>query len=814
MKRNCLLALQVSRYRDHHLLGMTALPVGCRRVRVIALFCFFIASLVIQAQVNVTTQHNDNSRTGQNAQETILTSANVNSTNFGRLFSVPMDGYLYAQPLYLSNLNISNGIHNVVFVATEHDSVYAIDADVGTILWHVSFINPGSGVTTVSNTDVGCNDLIPEIGITGTPVIDASSGTIYVLAKTKENSAFKQRLHALDVTTGAERPGSPVEIVASVSGTGDGSSNGVLRFDPLNEHNRPGLLLQNGHVIIGWASHCDVSPYHGWIMSYNASSLAQEAIFNTTPTGGLGGVWMGGGGLAGDSNFNVYFATGNGTYNGNPNFGDSAVKLGKSGAAFSVLDWFTPYDQLTLENSDIDLGSGGVVLLPDQPPGSPHQHLLVQAGKEGSVYLINRDNMGHFNANNNNQIVQSLPNIIPGLWGLPAWWNNSLYIVGTGDSGGATDHLKAFTFNATTGLLSSSATSQSAISFGFPGPTPAISSNGTSNGIVWLIQVNQFNGPAQAVLRAFNATNLATELYNSQQNAGRDNPGAAVKFTVPTIANGKVYVGTQTQLTAYGELSPFAGMTLNPGAVTGGNSSTGTVLLNSPAPSGGATVSLASGNTSIATVPSSVTVPAGSSSATFQVSTSAVTASTSVSISGTYAGTTQQPTLIVNPWLSSLALSPSTVAGGDNSTGTVTLTSPAPAGGITVTLVSGNTAVATVPSDVTVLEGATTATFTVTTSAVSAQTTATITATYGNSTSATLTVNPVATGLTSLSLNPPSVTGGVGNSTGTVTLNGSAPSAGAVVSLSSSNSGCICAFPLESTTGFCSTHPTGVQPAK
>lgn len=390
--------------------------------RLFGSYCVLLAVVQAQVAVNVTTQHYDSSRSGQNTQETLLTPANVNSGSFGKLFSVPVDGYVYAQPLYLSKISIASVTHNVLYVATEHDSVYAIDADSGSILWHVSFINPPA-INTVSSSEANCTDLVPEIGITSTPVIDPVSGTIYVLAKTVENGTYVQRLHALDVTSGAEKFGGPMEISASVSGTGDGGS--TVTFNPLNQHNRPGLLLQNGQVIIGWASHCDNTPFHGWIMSYNASTLAQEGVFNTTPNGGLGGVWQSGGGLAGDSSFNTYFATGNGTYDGNTAFGDSVVKLGPlASGLFPVSDWFTPYDQGWMAYSDTDLGSGGVVLLPDQPAESLYQHLLVGTGKEGTIYLIDRDNMGRYNSVNNNEAVQTLPGALVGGWGLPAWWNN------------------------------------------------------------------------------------------------------------------------------------------------------------------------------------------------------------------------------------------------------------------------------------------------------------------------------------------------------------------------------------------------------
>ena len=335
------------------------------------------------AQVRVTTFHNDNSRTGQNTSETILTPANVHVTTFGKLFSQAVDGFVYAQPLYVPNVSIpSKGTHNVVYVATEHDSVYAFDADNNTgsnasPLWKTSFINPSQGITTVSSNDVGCSDLIPEIGVTGTPVIDTASGTLYVVAKTKERGKFVQRLHALDIATGAEKFGGPVVIRAKVKGSGDGSVNGFITFDPLRHSQRPGLLLQSGAVYIGWASHCDIGPYHGWIMSYDTQTLAQKAVWNSTPDAGLGGFWASGAGLAADARFNLFVASGNGTFDvdgGGRDFGDSIIKLPlPTTNRFKVSDYFTPYDQDSLENGDVDLGSGGVLLLPDQT--GPHRPL-------------------------------------------------------------------------------------------------------------------------------------------------------------------------------------------------------------------------------------------------------------------------------------------------------------------------------------------------------------------------------------------------------------------------------------------------------
>lgn len=508
------------------------------------------------AQVSVTTSRNDNSRDGLNPAETILTPANVSVNGFGKLFSQSVDGYVYAQPLYVPNVNIPGlGTHNVVYVVTEHDGVYAFDADNNTglnsaPLWYRSLINPAKGITTVSSGDVSCTDMVPEIGITGTPVIDTNTGTMFLIAKTKNNGKFVQRLHALDITTGAERTGSPVVIRAKVKGTGDGSVNGYVPFDPLHEGQRPGLLLQNGGVYIGWASHCDNGPYHGWVMSYDENTLKQTAVWNSTPNGGLGGVWQSGTGLAADSSFNVFLATGNGTYDGKKggkDFGDTVAKLAPPPLhSFPLADWFTPYNQDYYNTYDLDVGSGGVLLLPDQSPGSPHQHLLVQVGKSGSIYLIDRDHMGRFNPNKNN-IVQDMETAIGGLWATAGWWNNNVYF------GGSYDALRQYSFDPTSGLLSLGAVNVSPTYFNFPGPTPSISANGTADAILWALQTDNY-GNGSAILHAYDATNISNELYNTTQNASRDDPGGAVKFTVPTVANGKVYVPAVQQLTVYGLL--------------------------------------------------------------------------------------------------------------------------------------------------------------------------------------------------------------------------------------------------------------------
>jgi len=514
-----------------------------------------LASLLLSGaalgQVAVATQHNDNYRTGQNTSETRLTLANVNKTQFGKLFTQVVDGYIYAQPLYVPNVSATGkGTHNVVYVTTEHDSVYAFDADNKTgsnasPLWQKSFINPNGGVNVVTSSDVSCSDLVPEIGITGTPAIDLATGTMYLITKTKENGNFVQRLHALDINSGAEKFGGPIVIQAQFNGTADGGKK--VAFDPLREAQRAGLLVQNGLVYIGWASHCDVGPYHGWVMAYDAHTLQQKSVWNSTPNGGLGGFWQSGAGIAADSRDLLYIASGNGTFDKDQkgkDFGDSIVKLGFNNLGkLIVKDYFTPHDQAFLESTDLDQGSGGVLLIPDRP-GKVHPYLLVQVGKEGTVYLTNRNRMGKYNPNDDSQIIQNLPGAVGGSWGIPAFWNNNVYFGGVGDN------LKAFSFDSNAGLLSTTPVSNTSTFFDYPGTTPSISSNGTGNGIVWALQTD--HNPA--VLHAYNATNLSTELYNTTQNASRDNPGNSVKFTVPTIANGKVYVPAQKQFSVYGLL--------------------------------------------------------------------------------------------------------------------------------------------------------------------------------------------------------------------------------------------------------------------
>ncbi len=510
-----------------------------------------IARVVATTFPGIFTNHSDNGRTGQNLNEVVLTTGNVNSTQFGKLFSYAIDGYTYAQPLYVPAVAIAGqGTHNVVYVATEHDSVYAFDANnsPSTPLWHVSFIDPGAGITTVPSADVidtGCNNIGPEAGITGTPVIDPALNELFVVVRTKENGAYFQRLHILDITTGDEISGSPVVIQASAPGVGEGSyGTGSVAFDPLLENSRPGMLLMDGVVYIAFASVCDKRPYHGWVLGYNETTLAQVSSFITSPNGIASGIWQSGNGIVGDSSNNIYFSTGNGWFdvnNGGVDYGDTVTKLSTTGNTLSVADYFTPHDQDNLNHNDLDVSAGGCLLLPDQP--TPPIHLLTCTGKEGNIYLLNRDNMGHFNPNGDTQIVQTM--MIGMTWGSPAYWQNQGYFWGDGD------YLKAYRLYGS--LFSAGPISQDSKTSLYPAPTPTVSSNGTANGIVWAVNTanNKTNGPA--ILRAYDAANVSRQLFDSSTNTANQ-AGPAVKFVVSTVADGRVYVGTQSELDVYGIL--------------------------------------------------------------------------------------------------------------------------------------------------------------------------------------------------------------------------------------------------------------------
>ena len=492
----------------------------------------------------VLTWHNDNLRTGRNSSETALTLKNVNSTTFGLLFVLPTDGLVDAEPLYAPNLNVGGNTHNVVFVASENDTVYAFDADNGAGLWHASVL--GAGENPSGNR--GCGQVTPEIGVTSTPVIDLSAGphgTIYLVAMSRDSGGnYHQRLHALDVTTGAEQFGGPMEITAKYPGTGDNSQGGYVIFDPAQYKERAGLLLLNHVIYTAWASHCDDRPYTGWIISYNEKTLAQLSVLNVTPNGNEGAIWAAGAGLAADSSGNIYFLDANGTFdttlngNGFPvngDYGNAIMKLSTKKGVLGVADYFNMYNTVSESDADEDLGSGGAMVIPNIKDSSGVVHeLVVGAGKDANIYLADRTNMGKFNPNNNNQIYQELTGALAGsVFSAPAFTQNRIYYGAVGDN------IKAFAFNSNA-KLNSTPQSQTGTSFGYPGATPSISGSSKSNLILWAVENN-----SPAVLHAYNANNLAVELYNSNQApGGRDHFGNGNKFITPMIANGKVYVGT------------------------------------------------------------------------------------------------------------------------------------------------------------------------------------------------------------------------------------------------------------------------------
>jgi hypothetical protein len=516
-----------------------------RRIVFTAILLLF--SPTAQAQ-SVLTWHNDNARTGQNLKETILTLTNVNTTHFGRKFTLSVNGWTLAQPLYVPNVSIpGKGTHNVVYVATENDSVYAFDANgtPTTPLWRRDFTNPARGITAVPCADTPtCSPVGPAVGITGTPVIDATSHTLYVVAFTKENGAYFQRLHALDITTGAEKFGGPVVIRASVHGTGAGSVGGTITFDPLIQNQRPALLLLNGVVYLSWASFGDVDNYHGWVLGYSAATLARVAVFNDTRNGSQGGIWLSGGGLSAGPGGYIFLLTGNGTFDANTpggvDYGDSFLKLSPRGG-LSVADYFTPENQSTLNHFDIDLGAGAGLIPPTQSGPFPYE--IIGAGKQGTIYVVNRANMGKFNSTRNNAI-QTVAGSINGYYGSPAYFNNAVYFSGWADF--------LARYSLTNGLLSTVPVSESLTKFNF-GSTPSISANDSANGIVWAIDRGE-NPTATAVLHAYDARDVSKELYNAGENATRDKLGPGIKFSVPTVVNGKVYVATKSGLVVYGLL--------------------------------------------------------------------------------------------------------------------------------------------------------------------------------------------------------------------------------------------------------------------
>jgi hypothetical protein len=519
-----------------------------RKLPLLLLLMILAGASSLRSQ-DVLTYHNNNARTGTDLKERTLTLANVNSATFGKLFTVPADGLVDAQPLYVSGVSISGVTHNLLIVASEHGTVYAYDADTGANLWHVTTLK--SGETT--SDDRGCGQVTPEIGITSTPVISRPKGgnpVIYVVAMSKGSGNYHQRLHALDATTGSELNNGPIDIAAKYPGTGDNSSGGYVIFDPASYKERAGLLILGNTVYLAWASHCDIRPYTGWIMGYNLTTLAQTTVLNVTPNGNEGAIWGAGAGMAADGTGNIFLLDANGDFDtslnssgfpANGDYGNAFLHLTTKGG-LAVADYFEMYNQSSENGGDVDLGSGGALLVNQKDSNGKTWQLAVGAGKDGNLYVVNRTNMGKFNSNSNN-IYQELSGVLPGgIWSMPAAFNGNIYYGPVGSP--------ILDFHFQNAKLQASPVAKTTNAFAYPGATPSISSNAAQNGIVWAAEnVNP------AVLHAYNAKTLL-EIYNSNQAAnGRDQFGAGNKYITPTIANGKVYVGTTNGVGVFGLLS-------------------------------------------------------------------------------------------------------------------------------------------------------------------------------------------------------------------------------------------------------------------
>jgi len=513
-----------------------------------ALLLLTLAFVSAQAQ-DVLTYHNNNSRTGLDNKETTLTLTNVNSTQFGKLFVVPADGLVDAEPLYLSSITINGATHNLLVVATENDTVYGYDADTGANLWQVTTLKSGE----VPSDNRGCSQVTPEIGITSTPtVVRPKTGdpAIYVVAMSKDSSGnYYQRLHALDATSGAELYGGPVTIAAQYPGTGDGSSGGYVIFNPAQYKERAGLLVVGDTVYLAWASHCDARPYTGWIMGYNINTLKQTTVLDITPNAYQGAIWGSGAGMAADGDGNIFLLDGNGVFDSSLNssgfpsqgdYGNAFLHLTNKGG-LAVADYFEMDNEASENGTDTDLGSGGTLLVSEKDSSGTTWDLAVGAGKDTNLYVVNRANMGKFSSNNNN-IYQELAGALPGgIWSMPAAFDGNIYYGPVGSP--------ILDFQFKDALLQATAV-KTTTSFAYPGATPSISADGSKNAIVWATE-----NTSPAVLHAYNAKTLA-ELYNTNQAAGgRDHFGNGNKFITPMIANGKVYVGTTTGVGVFGLLA-------------------------------------------------------------------------------------------------------------------------------------------------------------------------------------------------------------------------------------------------------------------
>jgi hypothetical protein len=549
------------------------------RILAIAFVCTSLTCLMAQTPtpVPVLTWRYDLTGAGQNTQETALTPTNVNTQSFGKLFALPVDSTVYAQPLYVPALKMSDGlVHNVVFVATENDSIYAFDADSHSganakPIWQISLLTAaygaGAGATAIPYADTGSPDVAPTVGITGTPVINPATNTMYVVANTKENGVYFSRLHAINIVNGAEQANSPANITATAAGTGAGSSGGQITFSPLWQNQRTALNYYNGYVYFGYAAHGDDNNWHGWLFAYNATTLQQSAALCLTPNDIGGGLWGSGAGLPIDTSIpggRMFVVTGNGArskppFNSSTDFGQSVIAFNLANGALTPTDSFTSFNYLTLNTEDWDQGAGGALMLPDQPGSYPH--MLITAGKEGRITVLNRDNLGGLasGVSSNTNALQDISDVVTqgqGFWGTAAYWNENVYVWAGGDNPGTPN--AGMQFKIINGVMDTKPDSQSTFTSNFPGPTFSISSNGTQDGIAWAVRADQFNTNGAAVLYAFDATDLSDVFYESDTNATRDSAGPANKFSVPVVTNGKVYVAAHGEVDVYGLLNATA----------------------------------------------------------------------------------------------------------------------------------------------------------------------------------------------------------------------------------------------------------------
>ena len=510
--------------------------------------------------VSVLTQHNDNSRLGWNDNETALTTTNVNAQQFGEVFTLAVDDQVYAQPLVVGRVSIGDGSHNIALIATVNNTLYAYDGDDGTLYWQKGFTAPGMRAPTHVDMTGACSgsytDFSGNIGIVGTPVIDAGTGTMYFVARSTTGTNFVQYLHAVNIVDGSEMPGSPTKITAISTGTGDGSFNGVITFDPQRQNQRQGLTLLNGTVYVTFSSHCDWGPYHGWILGYDASSIQQRVVYNDTPNGYAGGLWESGTGMAADATGNLYVVTGNGTVGdaGDPtsptNRGSSALKLTPTGSTLRVASYFTPFNYQFLNDNDLDYGGMGALLIPNSA-------LFLTGGKDGNLYLLNKDDMGGY-LPSSNQVQQVVPTS-----GNANMHCQAAYYKGSAKEfvyvWSENDPLRAIPFDRGSNLLSaqSQVFSSAAGPTGQSGAILSVSSNGSQDGTGILWASYAYSGDAEhavspGILRAFDANDITRELWNNHQKPG-DVGGSYAKFAAPTIANGHVYLPTfSNRVVVYG----------------------------------------------------------------------------------------------------------------------------------------------------------------------------------------------------------------------------------------------------------------------